>query len=328
MSSPIQSESSPTRGSRERGDSSEKSSSSQNLWGQFEPSTLAALSGLDLKARYVVEGFLAGRHTSPFHGFSVEFSEYREYQPGDDLRHLDWQLFARSDRLYIKRYTQETNVRFYLVCDTSRSMAYQGTAAWGSKLDVARLLAAAMTWLMLGQNDAAGLLAHSGHDGEPELIRPSQKPSQLGLILQHLEKLRPARDACLAQLLRQAVRLFHRRSVVLLFTDLLEPSADVAESLRQLRFFGHECLVFQVLDRDELEFPFTDRTLFEDLETGVRRRVSPVEARAHYLERFEEFMNEHRQLFLALEMAHVVVRNDGSPWESLGRFLVERGRML
>jgi len=328
MSSPIQSARSSSDEVRRRRNPKEQSDSSPSLWGQFEPSTLAALRGLDLQARYVVEGFLAGRHTSPFHGFSVEFSEYREYQPGDDLRHLDWQLFARSDRLYIKRYTQETNVRFYLVCDTSRSMAYRGNAAWGSKLDVARLLAAALTWMMLAQNDAAGLLAHSGRDGEPELIRPSQKPSQLGLILQHLEHLRPAQDACLAQLLRQAVRLLHRRSVVLIFTDLLEPSSDIAESLRQLRFLGHECLVFQVLDRDELEFPFTERSLFEDLETGVRRRVSPAEARTRYLERFEAFMNEHRQLFLDLEMAHVTVRNDGSPWEALSRFLAERGRML
>jgi uncharacterized protein (DUF58 family) len=298
------------------------------LWGSFEPATLAALSGLDWKARYLVEGFLAGRHKSPYHGFSVEFSEYREYQPGDDLRHLDWQLFARSDRLYIKRYTQETNVRVYLVCDTSGSMAYRGESAWAGKLDVARLIAAALSWLMIHQNDAAGLLAYSGREGEPELIRPSQKPSQLGLILQRLEQLRATGTPSLAPLLRQAVRLFHRRSVVLIFSDLLEPSADVADSLRQLRFQGHEVLVFQVLDRDELEFPFSERAVFEDLESRVRRRVSPAEARSRYLERFEAFMEEHRQLLAALEIPHTIVRTDASPWDALGRFLLERSRML
>ncbi len=297
------------------------------VWESFEPATLSALSGLDLQARYVVEGFLAGRHRSPFHGFSVEFSEYREYQPGDDLRHLDWQLFARTDRLYIKRYTQETNVRFYLLCDTSRSMAYRGSQAWGSKLDVARIVAAALTWLMLSQNDAAGLLANSGPDGQPELIRPSQKPSQLGLVLQHLQRLRPTATNSLAPLLRQAVQVLHRRSVVLIFSDLLEPAQEITESLQQLRFQGHECLLFQVLDRDELEFPFEERGLFEDLESGVRRRVDPQEVKARYLQRFNAFMEEHRQLFTSLEIPHTVIRTDSSPWDGLGRFLAERARM-
>src|SRR5215469_1694756 len=110
-----------------------------SLSDRFDPKLLAALEGLDFKARYVMEGFLSGLHQSPFHGFSVEFSDYRDYQPGDDLKHLDWRLFARSDKLYVKRYTMETNARFYLMCDTSASMAYRGRAAWGSKLDCARI---------------------------------------------------------------------------------------------------------------------------------------------------------------------------------------------
>src|SRR5205823_500515 len=174
----------------------------------FDPKLLAALEGLDFKARYVMEGFLSGLHDSPFHGFSVEFSDYRNYQPGDDLRHLDWRLYARSDRLCIKRYMQETNVRFYVVCDTSASMKYRGAAAWGSKLECARVLAAALTWFLLHQNDAAGMVslrpakvagmneanpigATRGEKGRgelsvPEFIRPSQRPNQFGLILRQL----------------------------------------------------------------------------------------------------------------------------------------------
>src|SRR5438132_6264891 len=134
------------------------STPTQTLSERFDPKMLATLEGLDFKARYVMEGFLSGLHDSPFHGFSVEFSDYRNYQPGDDLRHLDWRLYARSDRLCIKRYMQETNVRFYVVCDTSASMKYRGSAAWGSKLECAQILAAALTWFLLKQNDAAGMV--------------------------------------------------------------------------------------------------------------------------------------------------------------------------
>src|SRR5882672_4455906 len=249
---------------------------------RFDPRVLAALEGLDFKARYVMEGFLSGLHDSPFHGFSVEFSDYRNYQPGDDLRHLDWRLYARSDRLCIKRYMQETNVRFYIVCDTSASMQYRGARAWASKIECAKVLAAALTWFLLRQNDAAGMVSLTDSNQVPEFIRPSQRPNQFGLMLRHLELLRPAGGECLARLLQQTVRLVHRRSVILFFSDLLEPSEEVATGFKQLRFHGHEVIVFQTLDADELEFPFNEPKVFEDLETGSRRIVSPVNAREKY----------------------------------------------
>lgn len=302
-------------------------STTQSLSDRFDPKTLAALEGLDFKARYVMEGFLTGLHESPFHGFSVEFSDYRNYQPGDDLRHLDWRLYARSDRLCIKRYMQETNVRFYVVCDTSASMAYRGAQAWGSKLDAARILAAALTWFLLKQNDAAGLVTLGSENDIPQFIRPSQRPNQFGLMLRHLESLQPAGGARLAQLLHHTVRLVHRRSVILFFSDLLEPSAEVALGFKQLRFHGHECLVFQILDRDEAEFPFAKPQLFEDLETGARRVVTPVAAREKYLARFNSFMEGHRELFRSLEMAHCLVRTEANPWHALAMFLAERKRL-
>ena len=299
----------------------------QSLAQRFDPKLLAALEGLDFKARYVMEGFLSGLHDSPFHGFSVEFSDYRKYQPGDDLRHLDWRLFARSDRLCIKQYMQETNVRFYVVCDTSGSMQYRGSAAWASKLECARVLAAALTWFLLKQNDAAGMVTLSGAEGVPEFIRPSQRPTQFGLVLRHLELLQPAGGARLSQLLEHTVRLVHRRSVILFFSDLLEPSEEVALGFKQLRFHGHEVVVFQILDRDELDFPFTDPNIFEDIETGVRRVVAPTVVREKYLARFNEFMAGYRDLFRALEMPHCVVRTDESPWRALAMFLAERKKL-
>ncbi len=300
----------------------------QNLVDWFDPRILSALSGLDLKARYVVEGFLQGIHQSTFHGLSVEFSEYRDYQPGDDLRHLDWRLFARSDRLYVKLYTQETNVRVYIVCDGSASMSYQGEAAWGSKLEVARTLSAALTWMLLRQNDAVGLLVQDANAGGDVLIRPSQKPSQFGLLLQHLQGVTPARGPCLPHLLERTARLIHRRSIVLLFSDLLEPADSLTAALQELRFLGHEVLIFHVLDHDEIEFPFTNASVFEDLESGHRRTVKPQEVRERYLQRFQRFMEQHREQFRSLEMPYCRVETHKAPFEALVMFLAQRRRML
>jgi len=304
------------------------SATPSSLAKRFDPKVLALLGGLDLKARYVVEGFLAGLHEGPFHGFSVEFSEYREYQPGDDLRHIDWRVFARTDRLYVKEFTQETNTRFYVICDTSGSMAYRGRTAWGSKLEYAQLLAAALTLLMLRQNDAVGLLTLRDDGATPKFIRPSQKSHHFGLMLRSLERLAPAGGGSrLAALLEHAARLIHRRSMIVFLSDLLEPAETLVEGLRQLRFLGHECLLFQVLDRDEVDFPFEEAATFEDLESGQRRRVSPRAARERYLERFAAFMAAHRDLFQTLEIPHCVIRTDDDPWQGLAKFLVERKRL-
>jgi uncharacterized protein (DUF58 family) len=300
----------------------------QSLSSRFDPKMLAALEGLDFKARYVMEGFLSGLHDSPFHGFSVEFSDYRNYQPGDDLRHLDWRLYARNDRLCIKRYMQETNVRFYVVCDTSASMRYRGATAWGSKLECATVLSAAFTWFLLKQNDAAGMVTLNSQSGVPEFIRPSQRPNQFGLMLRQLEALRPSGGACLSQLLQHTVRLVHRRSVILFFSDLLEPSEEVGLAFKQLRFHGHEVVIFQILDRDEIEFPFTEPRIFEDLETRTRRVVNPAAAREKYLARFKAFMASHTELFRSLEMAHGIVQTDENPWHAIALFMAERKRLM
>jgi len=293
----------------------------------FDPQLLATLDSLDLRARYVVEGFITGQHRSPFHGFSVEFSEYREYEPGDDLRHVDWRVYARSDRLYVKQYMQETNVRFYVLLDTSGSMAYRGADAWGSKLEVSRVISAALSWLMLKQNDAVGLLAMTGQDDVPDFIRPSQKPSQFGLMLRHLDRIQPQGGPRLASLLGHANRLVHRRSMVILFSDLLEPAEDLAEALRELRFDGNDVLVLQVLDRDEIEFPFSNDAVFEDLESGARRQVAPAAARAKYLERFQAFMARHDEQLRGLEFQHGIVRTDQPPWQAITTFLAARQRL-
>ena len=206
-------------------------------------------------------------------------------------------------------------------------MRYRGASSWGSKLECAKVLGAALTWFLLKQNDAAGMITMSGEREVPEFIRPSQRPNQFGLMLRQLELLDASGGVCLSRLLQHTIRLIHRRSVILLFSDLLEPSEEVALGLKQLRFHGHEVIVFQVLDPDEMEFPFTEPKLFEDLETGARRMVSPVAARQSYLARFNAFMEAHRQTFRGLEMSHCVVRTDENPWRALAHFLADRKRL-
>lgn len=301
---------------------------------QFDPKILGSLAGLQFKARYVMEGFLSGLHSSPFHGFSVEFSEYREYQPGDDPRFIDWRLYARNDRLCVKRFEQETNVRLYILCDTSASMAYRGKDAWASKFEAAQILATAITWMFLKQNDAVGLLGgRPPGKNEPkdsiqlDYVAPSQRPSQMGELMRHMGTIQPSGGALLSRLLETAQRLMHRRSVVLLFSDLLEPSEELERSLKQFRFDGHECVVFQVLDKDEIEFPFGEDKILEDLETGTRREVQPELIRGKYLERFNAFMDAHRRQFRSLEMQHCIVRTDHDPGHALATIINERRRL-
>ncbi|MEO7297892.1 MAG: hypothetical protein ABI042_04870 [Verrucomicrobiota bacterium] len=206
------------------------------------------------------------------------------------------------------------------------SALHRGSRAWETKLGCARIISAAMTWFLLNQNDAAGLIAFD-EKNETQFIRPSSRSTQFGLMLREMEKLQPAGGASLVNLLNQTARLVRRRSVILFFSDLLEPSADVELCFKQLRFHGHECLVFQMLDPDEIDFPFTESHLFEDMETGARRQVSPATAREKYLERFSAFMETHRKFFQSLEIPFCVIRNDENPWSALAMFLSERKRL-
>src|SRR5262245_52427219 len=277
-----------------------------------------------------MEGFVSGVHGSPFHGLSVEFSEYRDYQPGDEPRHIDWRLYARNDRLCVKRFEQETNARCTIVCDTSASMAYRGRRAWGSKIECARVVSTALAWLLLRQNDAVGAVSLDEDEGESAAGRlrylpPSRKPEQLGIVLGHFESLAPAGGPRLTALLAHASRLLHRRGLVFFVSDLLEPSDAVAPAFRRLEFDGHEVIVLQVLDPDEIDFPFTDQTLLEDMETGERRQTRSG-ARYGYLDRFRAFMEQYRELFRDLEIPHLVLRTDQHPGPALARFLGSRKR--
>jgi uncharacterized protein (DUF58 family) len=282
-----------------------------------------------------MEGFLAGLHGSPFHGPSVEFKEYRDYRPGDDPRHLDWRLFARSDRLCIRRFEQETNLRGYLLLDTSASMAYRGARARQSKLECAKTVALAFGWALLRQNDAVGVLAQGPPepgprlDGRaprclPRLLKPSQKPHQVGQLLRVLADLAAEGGSLLPDLLARAFAAAARRSLLVVVSDFLEPTAALQAAFERARFEGHECLCLQVLDPDELDFPFSGAHVFEDPESGERRRFVGEEARERYRARLERFLREYRDLWNRLQVRNVLIRTDEEPGAALARGLSRR----
>jgi uncharacterized protein (DUF58 family) len=250
----------------------------------IDPSTLARIKNLQLRAKAVVEGFLSGLHKSPYHGFSVEFTEYRQYTHGDDPRFVDWRVFARSDRFFIKRFEDETNVRAYLLVDQSRSMSF-GSREW-SKAEYARTAAATIAYFLTLQRDAVGLVTF---DSSVQQVLPARyRPGHLHRLLMGLERASTGPATDLAAPLDQVARIARKRGLIVLLSDLLAPIETVETRLGTLRSRGHEVVVMRILDPAEIEFPYSEATLFEDVESGRLLYVDPPAARRQYQERFRQ----------------------------------------
>jgi uncharacterized protein (DUF58 family) len=259
----------------------------------LRPETIRQVSGLDLKARFIVEGFFSGLHASPFQGFSVEFSEHRKYVPGDDIRMIDWNVYAKTQRYYIKKYRAETNMKCYLLVDASTSMGYSYDPETMTKMDYAISCAAALSYIMCHQQDPVGLLTF---DSEiRNFIDARSRESQLFNILSVLARTPVGGTTDVGSSLIEIGNLIKKRSLVLLFSDLLSDPAKVLEGLRYLRYKGHDVIVFHVLDQAELRFPFKDPTLFEDTETSKRLRVDAELIRKDYLRNLRAFMDRYEK---------------------------------
>jgi uncharacterized protein (DUF58 family) len=246
----------------------------------LDPAVIARLGTMELKARTVVEGFLSGLHRSPYKGFSVEFAEYRQYMPGDDLSTLDWKVYARSDRHYVKKFEEETNLECHLLLDVSASMAYRGAAPM-SKLEYGSVLAASLAFLMNRQRDATGLIAF---DERIAFRLPARSRSgHLHALLLALERLRPGTRSDVGRPLHQLAEALLKRSLVVLISDLLDDPAPVIKGLRHLKFRGTDVVVFQVLDPNELTFPFRGASRFTDLESADEVTADPESVRTAYL---------------------------------------------
>jgi uncharacterized protein (DUF58 family) len=250
-----------------------------------DPKTLSQMSRLQLRALRVVEGVISGLHRSPYHGFSVEFAQHREYTPGDEIRYVDWKVFGRSDRYYIKEFEEETNLKAYLIMDASDSMNYRSGAL--SKLEYASIIAAALASLMLQQRDAVGLALFNA--GVDRYLPPRGLASHFQQILNELESVRTSPKTSLGVTFHELAERITRRSLIMVISDLFGDVQETLNGLRHFRHRKHDVVVFHVLDREELEFPFTDLTKFVGLEGEPELLADPRGVREEYLRQFGEY---------------------------------------
>jgi uncharacterized protein (DUF58 family) len=255
------------------------------------PEVLARIRSLDLVARAVVEGFIAGLHRSPYLGFSTEFAEHRPYMAGDDTRYLDWKLLARTDRLYIKKYQGETNAQLNILLDCSGSMGYASGAL--TKLLYGQYLAASLAYLGTRQHDSVGLIAFD--ERIVEHLQPSSRLGHMRTVLGTLQRVTPGAGTALSRQLHAVAELLHRRGIVVVISDLYEDSGPLLDALEHLRFRGNEVIVFHLLDRQELEFEFPDSIILEDSETQEQMHLLPDVVRDEYLRAIKSHIKSLRE---------------------------------
>lgn len=303
----------------------------------ISPELISRLGPLELKARQIVEGFIAGLHKSPFYGFSVEFAEHRSYNPGDEIRHIDWKVYAKSERYYVKQYEEETNLRCHLVLDVSSSMQFKYFASQ-TKLEYAVSFGAAMLYLMHRQRDACGLITF---DQELKDFVPAKSSyAHLRHIFTRLDPLmgrgqteQPKRKTASSEILHQIAERLHRRSLVIVITDLFENVAEhdaLLSALKHLRHKHHEVVLFHVLEkRSERDLDFPDqRYVFEDLETGSRMDLIPAQVRADYQNKIREYTNRFKRVCSEAQIDYEEIDTESDYSLGLMAYLNKRKRLL
>lgn len=289
----------------------------------LQPEMAARLKNMSLRARLVVEGYIIGQHKSPYHGFSVEFAEHRAYGPGDEIRHIDWKLYGKTDRYYVKQYEEETNLKSYLLVDTSPSMLYGNAKV--NKLDYARTLSAALSYLMLHQQDAAGLVLFD--NAIHRLIPARSKPSHLNTLLSHLEQMGNARDTRIGHVLHEMAERFKKRGLVVIISDLYDEPEIVLNGLKHFRHNKQEVIVFHILDRQELMFDFNTRTRFRDMETGESLTTEPWHIRTSYQNRVKSFQDFYRRHCRKRQIDYVPLFTDQDLDLALNEYLRKRQKL-
>jgi uncharacterized protein (DUF58 family) len=291
----------------------------------LDPAALAKLKNLGLAARLVVEGLFSGQHRSPHRGFSVEFAEHREYTPGIDLRHLDWKILAKRDKLYVKQYEEQTNLRGYLLLDASASMGYRHTGPM-SKLEYSCYLAATLAYLMMVQHDAFGLIVYG--DRVRLNIPPRQGRGHLRVVLEQLENVKAEGRTDLPQTFHELAETMKRRALVVVLSDLLGGEAadtgPLMEALGHFRHKKHEVVVLHVLDQAELNFPFREAGQIEDVETGHTIAADAEAVRNHYLQQLSEYLDGVRHGCLSREIGYALADTTDPFDVFLGTYLMRR----
>lgn len=289
----------------------------------LEPQALARVKNLSLVARGVVEGFISGLHSSPYKGFSVEFAEHREYTLGDDPRHLDYRMLARTERLYVKQYEEETNMRVQVLLDTSGSMNYRYETKI-TKFEYGGYLTAVLTYLMTRQQDSVGLTTF---DTDVRLDMPARSsPRHFNEMMRQVERIEPGGETGVAETLHRLANRFKKRCLIVLISDLYDDPEEVIRALHHFRHRHHEVIVFHVLDKAEIEFPFRDLISFHDLETDDRIQIDPLFVRDAYIEQIQKFIDSYRRACAETKIDYVLT-DTSVPYDfMLARYIAARNR--
>jgi len=290
----------------------------------LDPAVIARLGTLDLKARTIVEGFLTGLHRSPFKGFSVEFAEYRQYFPGDDLTTLDWKVYAKTDRHFVKKYEEETNLDCYILLDVSASMGYASGEV--TKLQYGSYLAAALAYLMNRQRDAVGLIAFD--DRIEQMLPARARPGHLTSVLVTLERLKLGTGTDVAKPLRDLAEAIHKRGLVILISDLLDEPARVIEGLKHFRYRGTDVIVFHILDPAEIAFPFKNAARFRDMETHDEVLAVPDVVRDQYQQAITDLIARYKRELRIAGIDYTLLETTVPLEQGLMSYLSTRRRSL
>jgi uncharacterized protein (DUF58 family) len=295
----------------------------------LDPHTLARISSLDLRARLIVEGLMTGMHRSPYQGFSVEFAQHRPYVAGDDIRHVDWKVFGKTDKIYLKQYQEETNLHLICVVDASESMAFSSITAdkatW-SKYDHATAIAASLSYMAIQQQDSVGLAVFD--NDLKHYIKPSNAPAQWKIITQDLTMVPRLKKTNTGRILDQLAEKLRHRSLIVILSDFFDDMESIKKGLRHLRYKKHEVMAFQILDPAEITFPFEDATLFKGLEQMGELLTEPRALREGYIEQLEKFTEELRKMCRGMHADFVRMNSGDSLDVALSGFLAGRSATI
>ena len=284
---------------------------------------VAMLDSISMRAKMIVEGYIIGQHRSPYHGFSVEFADYRSYESGDEVRHIDWKLYGKTNRLYVKRYEEETNLRAHLILDTSKSMAY--TSGGVSKLEYGSYLLAALSYLMISQQDAAGVVLFD--ESIRSFVPPKSTPSHLNTLLNVLDVKSPGVDTKIEPVLHEMAERIKKRGLVIIISDLFDEPNNIMNGLKHFRHSKQEVILFHILDRNELEFDFNTRTKFIDMESGEEITTDPWHVQNDYKNLIKGLQDYYKSECRLNLIDYVPLFTDDSLDKGLSEYFNKRKRL-
>jgi uncharacterized protein (DUF58 family) len=300
-----------------------KSARSLDYRKYLDPEVVSKLSNMDLRARLVVEGFITGLHKSPYHGFSVEFAEHRQYMPGDEIKHVDWKVYGKTNRFYVKQFEEETNLKAYVLLDASASMGFTSVSV--TKLQYACYLAGALSYLMIGQRDAVGLLVFD--EKIRRYLPPRSVTTYLHEILRELDKTHSSAETNVATALHQMAERIKRRGLIIVLSDLFDDPQTVLSALKHFRHRKHEVIVFHIMDPLELTFDFQQDAVFRDMETGEEINTQPWHIRRDYQTKVAEFLDHYKKVCRENQIDYVPINTKENYDRALFEYLLKRKRI-